>query len=105
MENYSGTLRITNPETLQKWIDSGKYQQLINDGYIYAEGCGRFRKEICTCAKCRKKRNEKSRIEKLEAYLNRINSIMWNTWGIKDKDYGRLEGEQIMEVLNDWASS
>ena len=49
-----GSLRITNKETLQKWIDSGKYQELINEGYIYAIGCGRFRKHICECSKCRK---------------------------------------------------
>jgi len=54
IENYSGILRITNPKTLQRWKDNGKYQELIDDGYIYSEGCGRFRTEICTCSKCRK---------------------------------------------------
>lgn len=28
---------------------------LLKEGYIYASGCGRFRREICTCSKCRKK--------------------------------------------------
>lgn len=50
----AGTLRITNPRTLQMWKDTGKYQKLIDEGYIYAEGCGRFRIEPCTCHKCRK---------------------------------------------------
>jgi len=51
---YYGVLRITNPNTLLKWKANGDYDNLINQGYIYAEGCGRFRKEICTCIKCRK---------------------------------------------------
>jgi hypothetical protein len=48
-----GTLRITNSDTLNKWKLSGKYQNLISEGYIYAEGCGRFRLDICECHKCR----------------------------------------------------
>lgn len=51
---YFGVLRITNPKTLQRWKDNGQYQTLIHKGYIYAEGCGRFRMSICTCYKCRK---------------------------------------------------
>lgn len=54
IQYYSGTLRVTNPKTLQYYKDSGKYQALIDQGYIYAPGCGRFRSEICTCTKCRK---------------------------------------------------
>lgn len=57
-EHCSGTLRITNPKTLEKWKETGKYQELINQGYIYANGCGRFRKEVCTCSKCRRKTNK-----------------------------------------------
>lgn len=49
-----GTLRITNTKTLDKWKRNGKYQKLISEGYIYSFGCGRFRKDICTCHKCRK---------------------------------------------------
>lgn len=49
-----GSLRITNPKTLQKWKDNGEYDKLINEGYTYAKGCGRFRKEACKCSKCRK---------------------------------------------------
>jgi hypothetical protein len=52
---YSGTLRITNPKTLAEWRSNGKYQELIDQGYIYAEGCGRFRTEDCPCCKCKHK--------------------------------------------------
>jgi len=51
---YHGSLRITNPNTLQRWKDRGDYIKLINEGYIYAKRCGRFRKEPCDCSKCRK---------------------------------------------------
>ncbi len=55
MENFSGTLRITNKDTLEKWKSNGKYDSLIKEGYIYNPGCGRFSKEIkCNCSKCRK---------------------------------------------------
>ncbi len=57
MENYSGTLRIQNPKTLQKWIDDGRYQKTIKEGYIFAIGCGRFREYECECSKCRKIKN------------------------------------------------
>lgn len=57
IDYYSGTLRITNPKTLERWKETGKYQELIDKGYIYAEGCGRFRVEPCTCWKCRKLKN------------------------------------------------
>jgi hypothetical protein len=50
-----GTLRITNPKTLAKWKADGRYQELIDEGFIYAKWCGRFRKEECTCSLCRKK--------------------------------------------------
>ena len=51
---FYGTLRITNPKTLDKWKLNGQYQSLIDLGYKYANGCGRFREEECTCSKCRK---------------------------------------------------
>ena len=51
--NYCGVLRKTNPRTLQRWKDTGKYQELIDEGYIYAKGCGRFKTEECKCSKCR----------------------------------------------------
>lgn len=50
---YHGTLKITNSKTLQIWKDTGKFQELIDKGYIYAVGCGRFRLEICNCCKCK----------------------------------------------------
>lgn len=51
---YQGSIRILKPETLQAWIDKGWYQEQIKEGYIYALGCGRFRKEKCECFKCRR---------------------------------------------------
>jgi len=53
---YVGTLRVTNPKTIQKWKDKGWFQQELDRGYIYAPGCGRFKTEICTCSKCRRKK-------------------------------------------------
>lgn len=32
----SGTLRITNPKTLERWKQTGKYQELVDQGYTYA---------------------------------------------------------------------
>ena len=54
LEYFAGILRITNPKSLEKWKDDGRYNKIINEGYIYAIGCGRFRHKICTCCKCRK---------------------------------------------------
>jgi hypothetical protein len=53
--NYVGSLRITNSKTLQRWKDLGWYQREIDNGYIFAVGCGRFRKKVCNCSKCIKK--------------------------------------------------
>jgi hypothetical protein len=55
IEYFAGTLRITNPKTLERWKQNGAYQKQIDDGFIFAEGCGRFKTEVCTCAKCRRK--------------------------------------------------
>lgn len=68
MENYSGTLRISNPKTLQRWIDTGKFQELKNEGYFFGIGCGRFRIEKCFCSKCVKRPNTelKKIIDKIE---------------------------------------
>ena len=55
IEYYSGTLRITNPNTLEQWKKDGRYKELTDLGYIYAVGCGRFRPFVCFCSKCRKK--------------------------------------------------
>ena len=54
MEYYIGTIRIKKPSTLQSWIDKGWYKKRIDEGYIFAPNCGRFRIEKCECAKCRK---------------------------------------------------
>ena len=51
-----GTLRISNPITLQRWIDDGKYKELIDEGYIFNPYCGRFKTEQCECTKCRNHR-------------------------------------------------
>ena len=50
-----GTIRIRNPKTLQRWISSGRFQKQLKEGWIFNPGCGRFRKEKCTCSKCRKR--------------------------------------------------
>lgn len=48
----AGVTRISNPKTLQRWIDLGLYQNEIESGYIFNTGCGRFRIEKCICSKC-----------------------------------------------------
>ena len=53
MKHYSGTTKITNKRTLQAWKDKGLFDYLINQGFIFNKGCGRFRKEICKCCKCK----------------------------------------------------
>ena len=56
----AGVVRISNPATLQRWIDLGWYHNLINEGYIFSIYCGRFRKENCLCSACRSKRLDKT---------------------------------------------
>ena len=53
MEFY-GSIRIKKSTTLQKWIDKGWYQREIDNGYIFAPACGRFRVGKCECSKCKK---------------------------------------------------
>lgn len=53
MENYSGSTRISNPITLQRWIDNGKFKELEKDGYLFGVGCGRFVLDGCVCTACR----------------------------------------------------
>jgi len=54
-EYYYGALRLTNPITLQRWKDNGEFQKLIDEGYTYHPGCGRFiMSDACNCIKCRK---------------------------------------------------
>lgn len=78
----AGTLRITNPGTLQQWKDTGKYQKLIDEGYIYAEGCGRFKTEPCTCHKCRKL------VEKLKRFQIQSQKIFFK----KDLKFPDIDG-------------
>ena len=59
IEKYGGTTRITNPITLQRWIDNGKYKELIEDGYKFGIGCGRFVIDGCTCTLCRNRPKQK----------------------------------------------
>jgi hypothetical protein len=47
-----GVTKVTNILTLNKWKENGKYQELIDKGFIYNKGCGRFRIEKCKCSKC-----------------------------------------------------
>jgi hypothetical protein len=54
---YCGTIRISNPKTLQSWIDRGWYQKSLSEGYIFNVGCGRFKTEKCTCSACRTRKD------------------------------------------------
>ena len=71
-KEYGGVLRITNLKTLQAWKDNGKYQKLINDGFIFAVGCGRFRVGKCGCSRCKKPNGgwEKKAVLELNGLLN-----------------------------------
>lgn len=73
-DNYWGSIRIHNPKTLQRWIDNGEYEKLINEGYKFYVGCGRFRKESCTCTKCRT-RNRPELVKVLDNYNRIHNSV------------------------------
>ena len=57
-----GTLRITNPKTLQRWIDLGWYENKVNGGLIFNPYCGRFSIEECVCTKCRNKKENKEEL-------------------------------------------
>lgn len=65
MKSNYGTLRILNPKTLEHWIMEGKYKNLTDKGYIYAYRCGRFRKEVCKCYRCRSPNAGKDRLKML----------------------------------------
>ena len=56
MEYYWGTTRISNPKTLQRWIDLGWFDEMTKDGYTFNVGCGRFKEEKCACHQCRTKK-------------------------------------------------
>ena len=38
-------------------------------------------------------------------YLEQINTLMWKTWGVKERKFGREEGDKIMGILNEWATN
>ena len=46
------TIRINTPKTLRKYIVTGKYKEMLQQGFILSPGCGRFKKYECTCHKC-----------------------------------------------------
>ncbi len=46
----------------------------------------------------------KEKAARLEGYLERINEVMWNSYGVKERIFGRDDGTKIMEILNEWAS-
>jgi hypothetical protein len=60
-----GTTRISNPKTLQRWIDLGWYKELIDEGYVFAPHCGRFVIGECVCTKCRHKRPNRDELIKI----------------------------------------
>jgi hypothetical protein len=72
MEIY-GSIRITNPKTLQNWIDRGWYQELIEEGWIFSPYCGRFRKHECECSKCRYVAQFKNKESDLKEVLKQNN--------------------------------
>jgi hypothetical protein len=60
--------RVISPLTLQRLIRTGKFQQIIKNGYIFNSGCGKFTKEPCTCNLCA--RNAKPVLNQVLSSLN-----------------------------------
>ena len=52
----SGSIRIRNPKTLERWIHRGWYQRELDLGYTFGIGCGRFCNPPCECHKCRRQK-------------------------------------------------
>jgi transposase len=67
-----GTTRISNPKTLQRWVDFGWYKDRINQGYIFNPYCGRFSMGECTCTKCRHKIENKEELIKIIKNYERL---------------------------------
>jgi len=68
----AGVTKISNPKTLQRWVNLGWYEERINLGYIFAVYCGRFRTETCKCSKCRSKKLDKTLLIKI------LKTLKWN---------------------------
>jgi hypothetical protein len=62
MEQMWGTTRISNPKTLQRWIDLGWYKEMIEEGYTFNPYCGRFSIGVCECSKCRNKTHNRDEL-------------------------------------------
>ena len=45
----------------------------------------------------------KPKLNPLTKYLNDINDLMWNTWGVKSEKFDREVGKKIMYILDKWA--
>ena len=45
------------------------------------------------------------RERELNKYLEEINTLMWNTWGVKHNKFDKEEGSKIMSILNRWANN
>jgi hypothetical protein len=45
----------------------------------------------------------KPKLNPLTKYLNEINDLMWNTWGVKSEKFDREVGKKIMYILDKWA--
>jgi len=65
----SGIYKIESPSGKvyigQRWVDLGWYKELIDDGFIFAPYCGRFKTEICECGKCRNKKPNRDELIKI----------------------------------------
>ena len=46
--------RNTQAEVIEKRVRKS-HLDIIDEGYLYNQGCGRFTIKACTCSKCRKK--------------------------------------------------
>lgn len=68
-----GTIRISNPNTLQRWVDFGWYKDKLNQGYVFNPYCGRFALEQCVCTKCRNKKENKEELIKIIKNYDRQN--------------------------------
>jgi len=57
MNNLANTLsinekRIISVHTLTRYILSGKHNNIIQKGYVFNTGCGKYTREKCNCNLC-----------------------------------------------------